>query len=791
MDLRQLMRTASAWTACLALGATLVACGGGGSSGDAAPATPVAPVAPVVPVPPAPPVAPAAPVITAQPQPQSVSDGGAATFSVTASGTGLGYQWQRNGVAVAGATGPMLSLTGLTLGDAGARWRVVVSNAGGSVVSDEVALAVTPVAPTIASGPLAATATAGQTATFSVDAGGSAPLGYQWLREGAVIGGATSPSFTTAALALTDDGARFAVRVTNAAGSVTSTTATLTVVAAPVGPQIAAQPQSVSAVAGATATFRVVATGTAPLSYQWRRNGSDIAGAVSDRYTTPALGAPDSGAVYSVRVGNAVGSIVSTGAVLTVTAAEPVSVLAGRGWSPMMQVAPSISDGLFVGLADDGRAVVVGDTRTPLTTFPFATSTPFVVLGQPVGSSAARWTSPQTLASFGTRSGLAVPTDLRVNALQVAPSGRAVILATGSGGGCPSAIPGLTTACRFVSLLDPATATWSPWDVMALQDESQRGNFTLTLNDRGDVALYFGANGVLDPVARVYWRSASELIFRSLAVPGTPTGPQLGKVTLDEAGGLVFATEQSQGGTTDILVWRGSVAAGLSGPVVVDTRAAPATFRSIHTGRSGRSFLLWSQNNGVSDSLYGARFDGSTMSLVAEDLGPALRATLPAQLFASVRDDDVLIAPRVTGSGTITSCATVRWPFSGSIVLSDAPPPCTLAPDGSFSVPGPNWGSERGGNALATGITFTWATYDADLNRQIDAPVNIGTTTSGPGLVIGVRRPLGIRTYQLALSRSGVGLAVFSANFDTWPTPSLPNGDGRPGVANLWVTYFK
>ena len=754
----------------------LVACGGGGGGTDAGPP---------------PPATPAAPLISTQPQSLSVADGAAASFSVVASGSGLSYQWQRDGNVVAGATAATLNLPAVALADNDARFRVVVSNAGGNISSSEARLTVTPVAPAITTAPAAASVAVGQTASFSVVASGSAPLSYQWLREGADIPGATAASFTTAALGIGDDGARYAVRISNAAGSVTSAEALLRVASPPVGPEIVTQPLATSAPVGGTATFRVVATGTPPLAYQWRRNGGDIAGATGDSYTTPVLASTDSGAVFSVRISNATDQVESAGALLTVTPVALASPLAGRAWSPMAQVAPGVFDGFFVGLADDGRAVVVGDTRTPLDSFPFARSTPFVVLGEPGGGAAVRWSSPQNLSTFGTRSGAAVPSDLRVNALRVAANGRAVILASGSGGGCPSALPGLITACRFVSVLDPATSTWSPWDVMALVDESQRDNFSLAINDRGDLALYFAAGGFSNPAARAFWRGASELAFRSLTISGSPTGPQFGDLTLDEAGRLVLASSLNQGGTTDIVVWRGSVAAGLSGPVVVDTRAAPATYRSVHTGRSGRSFLFWSQNNGVSDSLYAARFDGTSTAIVAEDLGPTLRASLPVQLVASVRDDDVLIAPRYLGSLVITTCATVRWPFAGSVQLSDAPTPCSLAPDGTFSPSGNDWGSERGGNVLATGIRFTWSTYDADLNRQIVEPIDVNATASGPGYVIGVRRPLGIRTSRIALSRSGIGLVVMSANFDTWPTPALPNGDGRPSVANLWASYFK
>jgi hypothetical protein len=792
MDIRQRWRAAAAWIACLALGLALVACGGGGGgggSGDAAPVTPVAPVPPVIPV------VPSVPVITTQPQPLSVADGGAASFSVAASGSDLSYQWLRNGVPVPGATAATLNLAGVNLDDMGARWRVVVSNAGGSVSSNEVALTVTPVAPIITSEPAAASATAGLTATFSVAARGSAPLAYQWSRNGVEITGAREASYTTGVLALSDDGARFVVRVSNAAGGVSSAAATLTVVPAPAGPQIVTQPQPVSVGAGATATFRVLATGTAPLAYQWRRGGSDIAGAVSDSYTTPALGTTDSGAVYSVRVGNAVGSVVSANAVLTVTVAEPVSVLAGRAWTPVARVAQDLSPGFptFVGLADDGRAVVVAEVRPLPPVVPGRTNF-VVVLGEPGSTGAARWTSPQTLASFGTRSGAAVPTDLRVDALRVAPSGRAVILASGSEGGCPRNTFGGIQVCRFVSVLDPVTLTWSPWDVMALVSESQGSDFTLfgdstlTLNDRGDLALSF-APLPGEPVARVFWRTVGEVGFRSMLMRGTPTAPaRRGRVTLDESGGLVFAAELLQGGTTDIAVWRGSVAAGLSGPVVVDTRAARATLRALHTGRSGRSYLFWQQNNGVADSLYALRFEPVSTVLDAEDLGPTLAQAFPPNnqlLEASVRDDDVLIASR--GGVANNNCSTARWPFSGSLAFIDAPAPCLGSVSGLSP---PQFGRERGGNRLVMGNESTWATYDADLNRQIHAPVDTRAVLSGPGYVTGVQGPT-INFGLVQLSRSGVGLAVFGAAFDVWPTPSMPAGDGRPSVSNLWVTYFK
>jgi len=87
-------------------------------------------------------------------------------------------------------------------------------------------------APTITSQPADANVTAGQTATFTVTAGGPAPLSYQWRRAGVDIAGATSSTYTTAALTTGDNGAIYTVVVSNSAGSVVSAGATLRVAAA-------------------------------------------------------------------------------------------------------------------------------------------------------------------------------------------------------------------------------------------------------------------------------------------------------------------------------------------------------------------------------------------------------------------------------------------------------------------------------------------------------------------------------------------------------------------------------
>jgi putative Ig domain-containing protein/Ig-like domain-containing protein len=267
--------------------------------------------------------APVAPSITTQPASQTVTAGQTATFSVVATGTSPTYQWRRNGVTIGGATSASYTTPPTTTADSGSTFSVVVQNSIGSVLSNNATLTVNAalVAPSISTQPANQTVTAGQTATFSVVATGTAPLVYQWRRNGANIGGATAASYITPATTTADSGSTFSVVVTNPVGGVTSNNAILIVNApAPVAPSITTQPSNQTVTAGQTATFSIVATGTAPLSYQWRRNGANIGGATSASYSTPATTTADSGSTFSVVVANSGGSVTSNSATLTVNA---------------------------------------------------------------------------------------------------------------------------------------------------------------------------------------------------------------------------------------------------------------------------------------------------------------------------------------------------------------------------------------------------------------------------------------------------------------------------------------
>ena len=172
-----------------------------------------------------------------------------------------------------------------------------------------------PRAPRITTQPANKTVNLGQTATFSVVATGTAPLQYQWRKNGVNISGATNSSYTTPPTVAADNGSLFSVVVSNSGGSVTSNNATLTV---RIPPTITTQPANKTVRVGQTAKFSVTATGTTPLQYQWMKNGVNITGATKASYTTPPTTAADNGSLFAVIVSNAAGSVTSNNAILTV-----------------------------------------------------------------------------------------------------------------------------------------------------------------------------------------------------------------------------------------------------------------------------------------------------------------------------------------------------------------------------------------------------------------------------------------------------------------------------------------
>ncbi len=115
-------------------------------------------------------------------------------------------------------------------------WLAPYDANGDEYFFDEILLAkkqTTPVPPAIVTHPTDQTVPVGGTATFTVEASGTAPLTYQWKKNTVDIPLATAASYTTPAVTKADSGARFVCVVTNGLGSVTSNPAMLHVVTLP------------------------------------------------------------------------------------------------------------------------------------------------------------------------------------------------------------------------------------------------------------------------------------------------------------------------------------------------------------------------------------------------------------------------------------------------------------------------------------------------------------------------------------------------------------------------------
>ena len=254
------------------------------------------------------------PWIIEQPVSITANPGQSAYFNTVAVGTF--YQWQFNGNNIAGATTSSYTIPSAGATNAG-NYACAITGTNGTITTSNAILSVNG-PPIITTQPSSLTVTQTQSATFSVTAAGTGPLGYQWQFNSNDIPGANGTNYTIASAFDTNAGS-YDVIVTNSLGSVTSSVVTLTV---NVPPSITAQPLDQTLQTGNCAIFSVTATGTAPLYYQWLSNGVPQ-GPFDTSSNSPSECVAGS---YSVLVSNLVGTVLSSAAILSFTnppAAQP------------------------------------------------------------------------------------------------------------------------------------------------------------------------------------------------------------------------------------------------------------------------------------------------------------------------------------------------------------------------------------------------------------------------------------------------------------------------------------
>ena len=265
--------------------------------------------------------------ISTQPSPQTACEGSPATFSITATGNTLQYQWKKAGTDIPGATRSTLSIVQSTPTDAGSYTCTVTGACGNPVTSSAAALTVV-TTPVFTVQPKDVSQCAGSVATLSATVANSSGLVFEWLKDGSVVNasarvtGVNTLTLSIASLQASDNGV-YQVRAFAQAcqANVNSSTAMLVVQAAPV---INSQPQSKTVPAGSSVSFSVSAAGTG-LSYQWKKNNAVIAGATTDTYTISSVSKADE-ASYAVAITSSCGTTTSAAATLTVSV-QPKPVL--------------------------------------------------------------------------------------------------------------------------------------------------------------------------------------------------------------------------------------------------------------------------------------------------------------------------------------------------------------------------------------------------------------------------------------------------------------------------------
>ncbi|HEX2959068.1 MAG TPA: immunoglobulin domain-containing protein, partial [Chitinispirillaceae bacterium] len=260
------------------------------------------------------------PVITAQPKDTLAAENKTVSFSITATGLNLRYQWVRNGNDTLPGTANTLTLANITPSDSGDSIWCIVSNEAGMVKSTTARLHVLKL-PDITAQPVNLTVSEGDSARFSVTAVGTPPLSYKWFRNGVEYGSPSSqliiyPTF------MADSNAQFVCIVSNTYGSDTSGKATLTVLRSK--PKIIIQPSTIALTENDTGFMHISATGTPPLVYEWYKVGLVAPFYTSDTlfFKNPSQSA-DSGTLYYCVVSNAQGSTVSDTAKLLVGTFHP------------------------------------------------------------------------------------------------------------------------------------------------------------------------------------------------------------------------------------------------------------------------------------------------------------------------------------------------------------------------------------------------------------------------------------------------------------------------------------
>ncbi len=249
--------------------------------------------------------------------------------------------------------------------------------------------------PAITTQPASEALLVGTTANFSVGIASNALMAYQWghngtnLSDGGNVSGSTTSNLTILDVSSNNVGTYF-VTLSNAAGVLVSSNASLTLM--PSAPVIVQQPTNLTVLPGAPASFSVAAVGDVPYFYRWMDNGTNLndgpnfSGVMTSTLTISNVSITNLG-TYSVIVSNSLGSMTSTGAVLSIVSVSPPGINLSTLWSfgtgtsgefpycPLVQIGANLYGTTISGGANaDGAIFRISTSGLLLTLFSFASA---------------------------------------------------------------------------------------------------------------------------------------------------------------------------------------------------------------------------------------------------------------------------------------------------------------------------------------------------------------------------------------------------------------------------------
>lgn len=569
-------------------------------------------------------------------------------------------------------------------------------------------------APVIVSQPVGLTVAEGDSFSLSVVANGTAPLAYQWSKDGVAVAGATASSYNVAAATIAAGGI-YAVLVSNSHGSVLSGAATVTVATRSGAPVIVTPPQGASAPVGTAVTLSVTARSDLALSYQWRRDGVAIAGATASSLRLTGVTA-ENGA-YTVTVTNSVGSVTSSSATVTFSAVasrlaitqQPASTAAAPGETVTLRVAATAPAAIAYQWFKDGAALA-GATAAELrlANVSGADAGEYTVA---LTSGDERVTSAPARVTVGAQA--AAPTVLRQPTAATAPLGSTVTLAVvASGAPAPGyqwrkngvALPGATGAALTLPNVQAADA--GGYDVLV---SNPFGSVTSSL------AVVTVQSAPARPVILRQPASAAVLVGRDVTLAVSASGVPAPTYRWSKDGAVV------PGATAASLALTG-VQSGAAGNYTVEVSnsagtitSRPAVVRVLARSHAGSYFGALPGGGGfalqVRDDNTGAFLSylpGSRTALVSSNVtvgdGGEFRFAVNAQTSAPGRAaailpgagpelpraaaEDVIVQGSISPGGGIAVAATGTVSFSGSGTRSSAGTTASVAGYYEAAAPG-------------------------------------------------------------------------------------------------------